>query len=91
MSAAHTPGPWRADQAGRYWKIRSAHNGGAYVICECAPIEGVTAANARLIRSAPQLVAALLLARPCLLDDYPADQAAAAAVDAALAAAGVTP
>lgn len=68
--AKHTPGPWEAnyttvDGAIVRWHISSQKHGSAYPVCEhmieSAPESSEQIANARLIASAPDLLAACLM------------------------------
>jgi hypothetical protein len=68
MSTAHTPGPWVVNDLYAETEIRGPQNSGA-MICVMTPW-GISAdepspqrANARLIAAAPELLAALMLAR----------------------------
>lgn len=75
----HTPGPWEAiNFAGAGWSVRKAHERPGYTgrapICSMAwfqfPIPGIidddiSEANARLIASAPDLLAACEAAMDC--------------------------
>lgn len=55
----HTPGPWKAHQCGRYWKVKREDISG-YTVAEVGPIEGVAESNACLIAAAPELLAACM-------------------------------
>lgn len=89
---SHTPGPWQAWEPlrnSRHRPITQAPNGQtiAYVqYSQSMPVD----ANARLIASAPELLAALKEARRCLAyhvgkDQFSADIAAVEQAEAAIA------
>jgi hypothetical protein len=85
---SHTPGPWFVDADG----AQDAGTKGAFVpfdacgCCDspwmCGETEKERAANARLIAAAPDLLAALELARPWMV--YRANSDDLAVVDAAI-------
>jgi len=60
MSAQHTPGPWHTEGFGDQSTVGDAHGLGPLAV-------NLSAANARLIAAAPELLAALkaLYARAC--------------------------
>ena len=68
-TAAHTPGPWRAQESKSgacvmifgpgEWKLAEAHSYQAQYEDEGAPTKDTREANARLIAAAPDLLAAL--------------------------------
>lgn len=91
MEEKHTPGPWelRPDEMGGLSSL-------IYPAGEDHPVAAVTAsysgdgmrlANARLIAAAPDLLAALDMARTLLVDieEYSVDGASIRVIDAALA------
>ena len=68
MSAQHTPGPWTFGKARRYWHVGGpvGVESSCGYICRLPPF-AVAEANARLIASAPDLLATLKALRPQLL------------------------
>lgn len=85
----HTPGPWAAHTvADGAYTVYLPEDG--MVVCSRNPYESKAAefeANARLIAAAPELLAALELARAILVEveHYRADGHSVAIIDAAIA------
>ena len=67
MSTQHTPGPWNAHHD-HGWLVVESDNGDLYVKVEKGSAARKHMANARLIAAAPELLAALRMARESIGD-----------------------
>lgn len=66
MSAQHTPGPWKTVSVYADFEVRTAEDA---LVAVVTPVRCESTENARLIAAAPEMLAALIVAREFISTD----------------------